>query len=239
MDESITGAISTMNPFANAKVGSMSTFASIGLVLAIVFIIFVLICVIIWIYMVKRQYWINIHVFRNIGNNPTRVAMYKAKEVSMGFAGDKLWRVAPSGAIGMAFSIIKWIPAVKFQTAPREFWYWIRKDGEWINFRPSDIDEISKEMGVKFVQEDMRLSRISTERILEQRLLNKSFWEKYGMVIGYVIFFLVITVAIIIIFYQWSKLIEAMTPLVQMMTETYAKAQAGCQASSLVPVVSP
>jgi hypothetical protein len=191
-------------------------------------------------FVVKKQYWINIHVFRLIGNNPTRVAIFKAKEVSFSKAGDKLWRIAPNNPLTMAFQIIKWIPVGKFQTAPREFWYWIRKDGEWINFRPADIDAISGEMGVRFVQEDMRLSRISTERILEQRLMGKTFWEKYGLIIGYTIFFLVITVAMIIIFYQWSKLIEQMTPLVNMITEAYMKSQASCTASnSLIPAGSP
>ena len=63
-------------------------------------------------------------------------------------------------------------------------WYYIREDGEWINFKQINIDEESRKMNVKFVQEDMRLQRLATERILEQRLLNKSFWEKYGMILG-------------------------------------------------------
>jgi hypothetical protein len=235
--DKLTGALSTINPLKDAQIGSLSTFASIGLVIGIVIIIMFLILVIIWMYFIKRQYWITIKVFRNIGNNPTHVATYKAREVHFGFAGDKIWRVAPSSPLSMAFQIIKWIPVGKFQTAPREFWYWIRKDNEWVNFRPVDIDVVSGNMGVEFIQEDMRLQRLATEKILEQRLLNKTFWEKYGLIVGYLVFFLVITVAMIIIFYQWSKLIDKMNPLVSMIADAYSKCQASSNTpTSLIPI---
>ena len=198
---------SSVNPFSGVEIGSLGIFATALLVIFLSFIVLLFVGLVVYYFAAKKQYWIRIHVFRLIGNNPTRVAIYRAREISFGRAGDKLWKVAPCG-FSMVFKTIKWLSVGKLQTSNSEFWYWIRKDGEWINFTPTDIDKISETINVKFVQEDMRLQRLATEKLLEQRLLMKSFWEKYGNVIVYSIFFLIIAVSMVIMFYQWSKLID-------------------------------
>lgn len=198
--------VSSINPLSSINLGdSIGQIGSIAIVFAIALVVIGLIGVLIYGRSVKKNYWINIHVYRLIGNVPTRVAIYSAKEVPFGMAGDKLWKVAPSGM--MKFKTIKWLPVGKIQTAPREFWYYIREDGEWINFQMQELNKVSKDMGIRFVQEDMRLQRLATERLLEQRLLNKTFWEKYGTIVMTVILFLVISICMVIMFYQWGKLI--------------------------------
>jgi hypothetical protein len=207
-----TLSVSSLNPFGSIGLGSLSSMGVILLVIAVAVVIIALIGALIYIYSVRKQYYIKIHAFRLVGNSPTRVAIYCAKEIPMGMAGDKLWRVASSGML--KFKVLKWLPIGKKQTAPNEFWYWIREDGEWINFSMDDIDAISKKMNVRFVQEDMRLQRLATDRLLEQRLMNKTFWDKYGNMIMTLIFFLVIAVCMVIIFYQFSKVVDKLSPLV-------------------------
>lgn len=208
--------VDSINPFAKVNFGgSLSTLGSIALVIGIAVVIMGLVGFIIYVKTVKKKYWIIINVFRLIGNVPTRVAIYSAREVTFGMAGDKLWKVAPNGMFKL--KTIKWLPVGKIQTAPREFWYYIREDGEWINFSLSDLNDIQKKAGVRFVQEDMRLQRLATERLLEQRLLNKTFWEKWGTVVMTVILFLVIAVCMVIMFFQWSKLLDKFAPLVTTM----------------------
>lgn len=220
--------INSLNPLAGANLGDkIGTFGSMALIVVIAVVILCLLGALIFGLIVKRQYWIRIHVFRLIGNIPTRVAVYSAKEVPFGRAGDKLWRVAGAGFI--KFKAIKWMPVGKLQTAPKEFWYYIREDGEWINFILSDLNKTSKEMGVRFVQEDMRLQRLATERLLEQRLLDKTFWEKWGNVIMTVILFLTIAICMVIIFYQWGKIIEAMQPLVVSIQRSLSIVEKQCQ----------
>jgi len=211
-------SFASVNPFANVGVGGVGMWGSIGLIVAIAIAIIGGIGALLYIKSVKRSYWIKIHVFRLIGNIPTRVAIYSAREVPFGMAGDRLWKVAPAGI--WKIKAIKWLPVGKIQSAPSEFWYFIRQDQEWINFTLKDLNEISKEMGVKFVQEDMRLQRLATERLLEQRLMNKSFWEKWGTVVMTVIFFLVISICMVIIFYQFGKLLDKFTQVEATQLET-------------------
>jgi len=202
-------SFSSINPFANLTGGGimgLGTFATIAMIIAIAVVILGLVGVIIYWRVVKKSYWIKIHLFRLIGNVPTRVAVYSAKEVPFGMAGDRLWKVASAGMIKL--KAVKWLPVGKIQTAPREFWYYVREDGEWINFQMADLNKISKEIGIRFVQEDMRLQRLATERLLEQRLMDKSFWEKWGTTVMMIIVFLVVAVCMVVMFFQFSKLLD-------------------------------
>lgn len=203
-------SMSDLNPFSFGG-GNMfgGSFLQILLVFAIVVVILVLLSFIIWYFAIKKKYWIKIHVFRLIGNIPTRVAVYEACEVPFGRAGDKLWKVAGNGFFAK-LKPIKWLPIGKIQSAPREFWYYIREDNEWINFQLDDLNEVSRHAGVRFTNEDMRLQRLATERLLEQRLMEKSFWDKWKDTIMTVIFFLVIAVCMVLIFYQFSNLIDTL-----------------------------
>jgi len=185
---------------------------AILLIFFIAFLIVGLIGVIVYIFVVRKQYFIKIVTYRKVAGVPVKVGVYTAREVPYGYAGDKLWKVAPAGML--KFKIIKWLPVGKLQSAPFEFSYYIRQDGEWINFILEDLDEKTQRMGIKFIHEDMRLQRLATERLLEQRHMQKSFWDKWKDTIMTIIFFLVIAVSLVIIFYQFSTLVDKINPLV-------------------------
>jgi uncharacterized membrane protein len=207
-------SLAGLNPIGKIG-GGGGNFGMILLVFVIAIVILALVGFFLYMNYTKKQFFLTIRVFRNIGNVPTEINVFKAREIAFGMAGDKLWKVAPNSAMGMMTKVIKWLPVGKFQTKPNEFWYWIREDGEWINFRLQDLDAQSLKMGAKFVQEDMRLQRLATDKLLEQRLMNKGFWDKWGNTIMTVIFFLVIAVCMVIIFYQFSKIIDKLSPLIE------------------------
>lgn len=220
--------VSSLNPFGNISIGGASLWGSIGIIILIALLILGCIGYLVFRSVVNKQYWINIEVHRLIGGTPMRVGVYRAKEVPMGMAGDKLWRVAPNG-FTMPFKIVKWLPVGKIQSAPRMWKYWLREDGEWINYADANLDELSKRMGAKFVSEDMRLQRLATDRLLEQRLMDKSFWDRWKDTIMTVIFFLVITVCMIIIFYQFGKFLDHAQLLIDKITEGLEMVQGTCQ----------
>lgn len=210
----------------------LGTFGDMFLLVIIVTLIFILVGVMIYFYYNRRQYKYSIPLYMKIGNVPTRVATYKAKDVPMGRAGDKLWYIK---------GIKKFIPPATIQSAPREFFFWQREDGEWVNFSIGDLDKDSKRTGVKYVHQDMRLQRLATDKLLEQRLMNKSFLEKYGLILSYVIFFLVITVAMVVIFWQWGKIIEGTASLLTSLDNMLDKAnqlQGGSSGDELIPALS-
>jgi len=92
--------------------------------------------------------------------------------------------------------------------------HWEREDGEWINFVMGDLDKSQKQAGVKYIVQDMRSQRIATNNILEQRLLNKGFWDKYKDLIIHLGFYLITTIMLVIIFWMWSDIVTDVAGLV-------------------------
>jgi len=191
-------SLSDLNPFKSIGIGS------IGLGLLIFFLAILVVGLIgvgIWVWLSRKQLKYTIPLYKMIGARPIKIATYKAKDFKIGFAGDKLWYV-PSAK--------KYIIPASIQTAPNEYPHFEREDGEWINFGLGDIDADMKTAGVKYIHQDMRSNRIAISNLLEARFKGKtSFWDKYGNMIAQAIFYLIVCVCMVIIFYQWSKIVDS------------------------------
>jgi small-conductance mechanosensitive channel len=201
------------------------------LLIVLIVLIFGLIGVAIFFWIKKRQYKYGIPIYSRVGNVPTRIGYYKAKEVPMGRAGDRLWFVG---------KLKKFIPPANMQSAPREFWHWLREDGELVNFSLGDLDEDAKKSGVKYIHQDMRMQRLATDKLLEQRLMQKTFWEKWGLILSYIAFFLVLTVAMVIIFWQWGNIVERLDSVlgkVEGLLDKADKLAGGDGTAELVPAL--
>jgi hypothetical protein len=205
--------------------GGMAGVGKIVLIIGISVVVMIMIGVIFYFRHKKKQFKYTIPLFARIGNVPTRVGTYKARDIPIGKAGDKLWFVA---------GLNKYIQVANIQTAKNEFWHWVREDGELINFSLEDLDEVSHKAGVKYIHQDMRMQRLATDKLLEQRFLQKSFWEKWGAIIGYVIFFLLITISIVIVFYMMNKTVDKINLLMDRLLEAM-RIYAPSGGSSLVP----
>lgn len=194
---------SDLNPVANLELGS------IGMVLLIFFVSLLILGMIglgIYVWIQKKQLKYSIPLQKKIGHTVQKIDTFKAKEVKIGMAGDKLWYVPKAK---------KWISPPTIQSAPNEYTHFEREDGEWINVGYPDVDEKMKEMGVKYVHQDMRSQRISIGNILEDRFKDKkSWWEKYGHLVTHVIFYFVVCLALVVIFYQWGDIVDKTSALV-------------------------
>jgi len=154
----------------------------------------------------RKQLKYTIPLYKMIGARPIKIATYKAKDFKVGFAGDVLWYIP---------KLKKYISMGTIQTAPSEYPHFVREDGEWINFGLGDIDAQMKLAKVKYVHSDMRSQRIAISNMLENRFKGKqSWWEKYGTMVTMVIFYLVVAVALVVIFYQWGNIVESTAGLI-------------------------
>lgn len=193
-----TPSLSSLNPFGSFNIG----LGAIGNALLLFFIGIVIIGLIgflIYTLINRKRYKFVIPLYRLIGSTPQKIAIYKAKEVSISKAGDMLWFVKGKK---------RYIAPATIQSAPNEYLHWERQDGEWINFGLDNLDEVQRKAGVKFIHQDMRSQRVATATILEHRLIQKSFWDKYKDVIFALIFFFILTICMVVIFWQWGKIVE-------------------------------
>lgn len=202
---------------------------SVGNVLLVFFVsilILGLIGLAIFMYLNNKKYKYTIPLYRKVGSLPIRVGTYKAKDFPIGNAGDRLWYVR---------KLKKYIPPATVQTAPNEYPHFEREDGEWVNFGLGDIDSQLKTAGVKYVHQDMRANRIAISNLLEQRFTKKGFWDKYGQMIMNVIFYLVVAIAMVVIFYQWSDIVDKTSLLIDRIVELEEQRKSSGGNTGVVP----
>jgi hypothetical protein len=205
--------LSDINPFGKFNIG----LGTLGDALLLFFLGIVIVGLIGWLiywYISKRQYFIKIPLFRLVGNVPTRVETYLARKFPIGKAGDCLW---------YAKGIKKFLAPATIQSAPDEFWHWEREDGEWINFAMADLDKHQKQAGIRYIHQDMRSQRIATANLLEQRLINKSFWDKYKDLIVQLVFYIITTLMLVVIFWQWSNMVDKMSSIATALADATTK----------------
>ena len=226
--------VSSLNPLSKINI-DMGAIGNVFMIIFIAVLILGLIGFLVWLFIQKKKWWIRVPLYKMIGNVNTRIATLKGKVVPMGRAGDHLWFVKGAG-------LKKYLPPAEIQSAENEFWHFVRSDNEWVNFSMEDIDDLQKKAGVKYVKTDMRLQRLATDKLLEQRHLKIGFLEKWGVVIGFVVFFLIIAISLVVFFNQYSKVVEQLGSVIdkadQIMTKA-AKVSGNQGTADLIPAFIP
>ena len=191
-------SVNDINPFSGFDLG-VGAIGNALLLLGLVVVIFGLVGWLVYWIITNKQYKYRIPLYKSINGINLRQATYKAKNIPISKAGDSLWFVK---------GLKKYIAPATKTDAPNSYPHEEREDGEWINFEIATVNEEQKTAGVKFIQQDMRTQRIATGQILEQRLINKSFWEKYKDMIVHLIFYIIVALLMIVTFWQWGNIVE-------------------------------
>jgi hypothetical protein len=152
----------------------------------------------------KLIHWLRynkkIVLFKKVGTTIMPVFVDKGWLCRVGIAGDT-WLITKK--------MKKTLPRPRIQMGKNLYWYYEREDGEWINFSLQDFDEIMHKASAYYVDEDMRLQRLGIQKNLENRFKKVTFWQQYGGMIMSLVFLLVITVCLVLIFNRmesaWSK----------------------------------
>jgi uncharacterized membrane protein len=181
----------------------------------------------------KRTYSQNIHIYKMLGNKPTLALIDKARIMRMGAVGDTLFQLR---------KMKKFIAPPTIQISPNTWWYWQRgADSELINFTLGDVDEQMRKAGVKYVDTDKRMQRLGIEKNLRDRFEKIGFWAKYGATIMGIVFVIMVTIALVVLF---SKLVDvakamestagAITKMAESVDKFYMNTQGG-GTSGLIP----
>jgi len=136
-----------------------------------------------------------IEIFSKVGAKLQLVGSDRAMFQRIGYSGD-FWCVLKKSK--------KVLPLPTIQMAKNSYWHFVREDGEWVNFGLGDFDKQMKEAGAYYVHEDMRLQRLGIQKNLRDRLLNQSWWGKYGTTMIFMIFAIFMTILMIIQFREFK-----------------------------------
>lgn len=175
----------------------------------------------------KLKYNKKIILFRKVGNKIVPVMIDKGMFERVGTAGDYWCRTKRMKKI---------LPRPVIQMGKNEFWFYEREDGEWINIGLKDFDADMKKAGVYYVDEDMRLQRLGIQKNLRERFQKVTFWQKYGGLIMNVIFVLVMTVCLVVLFREmkgnWAaatSMATAVRDMAQQVENMYRRVGSGAQ----------
>ncbi|HUU86819.1 MAG TPA: hypothetical protein VMX17_03605, partial [Candidatus Glassbacteria bacterium] len=67
-----------------------------------------------------------------------------------------------------------------------------------------------KKAGAYYVDTDMRMQRLGIEKNLRERLQKSTFFEKYGSTIAGVIFVIMVTISLVVLFSKLSEVASAL-----------------------------
>lgn len=146
----------------------------------------------------NRSYNQIIHLWATVNGQPQEIGLHRGK-----------WRKVSDEGGTDRLLYVRWIKRweLPMYMTGKNHWHFHRResDGEWINFKFQNIDELSRIMNIKFIDGDIRMQRVANEKILRNRLQKKTDWLAIAAQIGYVLFFIFIFIALIVLF---SKLID-------------------------------
>lgn len=148
------------------------------------------------------KYNMTIKLFKKISGRIIPVGEDKGMLQRVGSAGD-YWLITKKYK--------KKLPRPRIWISKNTCWYYEREDGEWINFELGDIDAQMKQAGAYYVDEDMRLQRLGIQKNLEERHKKLTFWQQYGTTIMMVIFVVIVTICLIVLFKELKALPSSLT----------------------------
>ncbi len=150
-----------------------------------------------FIYLYRRKFNKKIVIFEKINGvfQPTRSD--RASEVKLSTSGDTIFYLKKHK---------KYIPNPSIQTGIRTYWFFIREDDEWINFGLEDLDLLSKKVGARFLDKEMRFARTQIQKGLKERYDKPSFWQQYGLLLFSIAYIVIIGIMTWLLFDKWIEL---------------------------------
>ncbi len=195
--DSLTGMIPSGASIAS---GGMSLFKVLTIFL--IFVVFVVLLGIgLWVWIRSLKYKHKIIIFEKINGQLKQMSKDKATEVKYGNIGDYVFHLKKKG---------KYLPPPTIQTGNRVWWYYIREDGEWINFGIEDIDVAMRRAKAKFLHNEARAFRTSFQTNLKNRLEERKFMDKYGPLVVSIVLFAVVG---LIMWFMADKLVTFLDKL--------------------------
>lgn len=136
-----------------------------------IFMIFLLVAIIIGVVLFfllnKRQYTKKIKVFQEVNGFTRNTMNTVAKEFIIPNTSIRVFKLK-NGLI---------IPRPTILTATNEYWFFIRNDNEWINFAVTNMNEELKALKINYDHTDMRYASNSLRKLMKDDY-NKGDWLK-------------------------------------------------------------
>jgi len=143
----------------------------------------------------RKSYNITIHIFEDIGGNTSPIGIDKAKEIVLPFTSVKAFYLRNNKIF---------LPRPSIQTGKRVYWYFKRRDGEWVNCGPQFNEKTSK-VDLTFDHSDMRMANASLKKLVEKNYKKLNWLKEYAPYIGFAILIMMLGITFFLVIGEASK----------------------------------
>lgn len=170
-------------------------------------------------YFIKmRKFKYKIVVHKKQGNIYVPEFTDRAMDLRVGGGGDLVIYTLKSKRV---------LPFPQLQTGKNTYYFWIRGDGELINFQLSDFDEIAKKMGAHFLDKEMRYARVQLQGSFKDRFEKKKSWLlENASIIFNVVAFTMMGIILWLIVREIPAIIDRLGPVIEASTKLTEKQDA-------------
>jgi hypothetical protein len=119
-----------------------------------------------------------------------------------------------------------YLPRGTIMMADNEYWYGIRKNREWVNFRIKNLNKDMKEANLDYDHTDMRYANSRLKKLLEANYKKKEkWWQLYSKEISLAVLILLLTFSFWFLIGKVSDTMSAVTPALEAADATLKAAE--------------
>lgn len=168
--------------------------SSLGLYV-LVFLVFIVVCAaiggLVYFLIMRKRFNKTIVVFEKVGKTIEVTRREKAMVQNLTRGGDSIFVTNKSK---------KYLPSPQIQTGRNTYWFYIREDGEWINFGIEDIDVLMRTMKAQYLDKEMRYNRTALQSLMKERYQKVTFWDKFGGLIVWTVYLAITGIMVYLVF---------------------------------------
>jgi len=150
------------------------------------FVVALLVGAILYYFLNKKQYTKKIQIFEEINGKPAPAGMDYAKEITIPDSSIRIFQLKNRNLF---------LPRPTIQTGKDNYWFFIRKDHEWVNVGLDNLNDKLNDLNVHYDHTDMRYANSSLKELIKSNYGEKNWLKEYApyIAIGFLIVFLGIT----------------------------------------------
>ena len=168
----------------------------------IFFVVVAIIAIFVTLYFAnKRQYNKKIHMFEEIAGKAVPCGDDVAREI-----------ILPNTSIRALFLKGRklYLPRPSIQTGKGHYWYFIRKDGEWINVGIENLNSKLDELKIHYDHTDMRMANASLKKLIEKNYKKLNWLKEFAPYIAMGILILILAISAFLVINQANKTMSAL-----------------------------
>lgn len=142
--------------------------------------------IIAWFWATRKTFNKKIEIFEEVSGRPVPVGNDVAREIILPFTSVRAFYLKKRGIH---------LPRPSIQTGKGHYWYFIRRDGEWVNIGLQNLNDKLKIMNIEHDHSDMRLGNAALKKLIEKNYKTSNWIKEWAPYIGFALLILMLGIA--------------------------------------------